>query len=49
LLIASLQLLNVKTTGLGHIKELGVTHIHLLPSFDFNSVDETKPALITKA
>jgi pullulanase len=30
-------------TGLDHIKELGVTHVHLLPSFDFNSVDETKP------
>jgi pullulanase len=28
-------------TGLDHIKELGVTHVHLLPSFDFNSVDET--------
>ena len=33
------------TTGLDHLKELGVTHIHLLPSFDFNSVDETKPEL----
>lgn len=30
-------------TGLDHIKALGVTHIHLLPSFDFNSIDETKP------
>ena len=30
------------STGLDHLKELGVTHIHLLPSFDFNSVDETK-------
>ncbi len=30
-------------TGLDHIKSLGVTHIHLLPSFDFNSVDERKP------
>lgn len=32
-------------TGLDHIKELGVTHVHLLPSFDFQSVDEasTKP------
>jgi len=29
-------------TGLDHIKELGVTHIHLLPSFDYLSVDETK-------
>ncbi|MCO6493900.1 MAG: type I pullulanase [Phaeodactylibacter sp.] len=29
-------------TGLDHIKELGVTHIHLLPSFDYLSVDEAK-------
>ncbi len=29
-------------TGLDHIKELGVTHVHLLPSFDFLSIDETK-------
>lgn len=32
-----------QATGLDHIKELGVTHVHLLPSFDFNSIDETKP------
>lgn len=31
------------STGLDHIKELGVTHVHLLPVFDFYSVDETKP------
>lgn len=30
-------------TGLDHIKELGVTHVHLLPFYDFNSIDETKP------
>lgn len=30
------------STGLDHIKALGVTHIHLLPSFDYLSVDETK-------
>lgn len=29
-------------TGLDHLKELGVTHIHLLPFFDYNSVDESK-------
>ena len=34
-----------ETTGLDHIKDLGVTHIHLLPSFDFSSVDESKPEL----
>ena len=27
-------------TGLDHIKELGVTHVHLLPLHDFGSVDE---------
>jgi len=32
-----------ESTGLDHIKELGVTHVHLLPSFDFNSIDEKKP------
>ena len=31
------------STGLSHLKELGVTHIHLLPFYDYNSVDETKP------
>ena len=30
-------------TGLDHLKELGVTHIHLLPSYDFFSVDESRP------
>jgi pullulanase len=30
-------------TGLDHIRELGVTHVHLLPVFDFNSIDETRP------
>ncbi len=30
-------------TGLDHLKELGVTHIHLLPSYDFLSVDESRP------
>ncbi|RNI33289.1 type I pullulanase [Rufibacter immobilis] len=29
------------TTGLDHMKELGVTHIHLLPAFDHRSIDET--------
>jgi pullulanase len=31
------------STGLDHLKELGVTHIHLLPSYDFYSVDESRP------
>jgi pullulanase len=30
------------STGLSHLKELGVTHIHLLPFFDYASVDEAK-------
>jgi len=29
-------------TGLDYIKNLGVTHVHLLPSFDFKSLDESK-------
>ena len=29
-------------TGLDHIKSLGITHIHLLPSYDYASVDESK-------
>jgi len=31
------------STGLDHLKEMGVTHIHLLPFFDYNSIDETNP------
>jgi len=31
-----------ESTGIDHLKELGVTHVHLLPSFDFASIDETK-------
>ncbi|MBQ2795509.1 MAG: type I pullulanase [Oscillospiraceae bacterium] len=31
------------STGIDHIKELGVTHVHLLPSYDYGSVDESKP------
>lgn len=30
------------STGLDHIKELGVTHVHLLPFYDINSVDESR-------
>jgi pullulanase len=33
------------STGIDHLKELGITHIHLLPTFDFNSIDESKPEL----
>jgi pullulanase len=31
-------------TGLDHIKELGVTHVHLLPVYDYFTVDEVQNA-----
>jgi pullulanase len=31
------------STGLDHIRELGVTHVHLLPVYDYYSVDESRP------
>lgn len=30
-------------TGLSHLKEMGITHVHLLPVNDFFTVDEEKP------
>ncbi|MDD5863690.1 MAG: type I pullulanase [Firmicutes bacterium] len=30
-------------TGIDHIKSLGVTHVHLLPAFDFGFTDESRP------
>ena len=32
-----------QSTGLDYIKSLGITHLHLLPSYDYASVDETDP------
>lgn len=29
-------------TGVDHLKELGITHVHVLPMFDFRSIDESK-------
>jgi len=29
------------STGLKHIKELGITHVHIMPVYDFMSVDES--------
>ena len=29
------------TTGIDHLKELGITHVHILPSYDYASIDET--------
>ena len=28
-------------TGISHLKELGITHVHLMPVYDFSSVDES--------
>lgn len=30
-------------TGIDHLKELGITHVHILPSYDYGSVDESRP------
>ena len=32
---------NGVATGLDHLKEMGITHVHLLPTADFYSVDES--------
>ncbi|SHI37446.1 pullulanase [Hymenobacter daecheongensis DSM 21074] len=32
------------STGLQHLLELGITHLHLLPTNDFASIDESQPA-----
>lgn len=29
-------------TGIDHLKDLGITHVHLLPTYDHYSIDETK-------
>lgn len=34
--------INGDTTGIDHIKELGVTHVQLLPCYDFMTVDESE-------
>tara|TARA_R110002051_G_scaffold127537_3_gene201169 strand:+ start:4962 stop:6932 length:1971 start_codon:yes stop_codon:yes gene_type:complete len=30
------------STGIDHLKELGITHVHLLPTYDHYSINETK-------
>ncbi|MGB3465504.1 MAG: type I pullulanase, partial [Cyclobacteriaceae bacterium] len=30
-------------TGVAHLRELGITHLHILPGFDFRSIDESQP------
>lgn len=37
---AGTKLSTGETTGIDHLKELGVTHVHLLPIADFYTVDE---------
>ncbi|SFD03759.1 type I pullulanase [Butyrivibrio sp. YAB3001] len=32
-----------QATGIDYLKDLGVTHIHILPFYDFGSVDENAP------
>lgn len=34
------------TSGLDYISELGVTHVQIMPMFDFGSVDELEPNLL---
>ena len=29
-------------TGIDHLRDLGITHVHILPSYDYASVDETR-------
>ncbi len=31
------------STGIEHLKEMGITHVHLLPVYDFLTVDELEP------
>lgn len=33
---------NIHKTGIDYLKSLGITHVQLLPSFDYGSVDESK-------
>ncbi|MCC6410273.1 MAG: type I pullulanase [Saprospiraceae bacterium] len=33
-----------ESTGIDHLMDLGITHVHLLPVFDYRSVDESRPA-----
>ncbi|ETI67845.1 pullulanase, type I [Neobacillus vireti LMG 21834] len=33
---------NGVNTGLSHLKDLGITHVQILPMYDYNTVDETK-------
>ena len=39
--VATMNIAGVQT-GLEHLQELGITHVHLLPVYDFYSIDESK-------
>lgn len=32
----------MESTGIDHLVDLGITHVHILPSYDYGSIDETK-------
>lgn len=32
-------------TGIDHLRDLGVTHVHILPSYDYFTVDEEHPEI----
>lgn len=36
------QTIDGVATGLSHLKELGITHVQILPMYDFNSIDESR-------
>lgn len=42
LLESGTKTLDGEKTGIDHLKELGVTHVQILPSYDYGSIDETK-------
>ena len=35
-------------TGLAHLQQLGITHVHLLPTYDFAAIDESLPPAPTR-
>ncbi|MCF8295895.1 MAG: type I pullulanase [Bacteroidales bacterium] len=40
--IGTVSPINKIPTGIDHLKALGITHVHLLPVFDHQSIDESK-------
>lgn len=39
----------VHPTGLDYLKELGVTHVQIMPAYDYGSVDEKVKQILTGA